>query len=826
MSRLRGLWNVTWVENVGRDVRFAIRQLRKAPGFSAVAVLTLALGIGATTALFSVIYGVLISPYPYAAPQDIWTPGLRSVRSNQTMRPYRLGAYLEMAKLPAFSDVMATSPGGVLLTGEFAPESLSGIRVSGNAFQFLGVPPLLGRTIQPSDIRSTGEPDQVTVLSFKRWQRLFGADPTAVGRTLRLNDEPYVIVGVMPPRFGWWTDDGVWLPLGAHSGDPQMVFPITRLTSGVTPAAAEQQLHTLHLELAKADPAQFPNDPFTTRLTNYLDITVASGAMRQSLRLLFGAVGFLLLIACANVANLQLARATARAREMTIRLSIGAGRGRLVRQLLTESLMVSLLGGLLGLLFAYWITRLMVTLMPSYYVPNEARVEVNGLVLSFCLIVSSLTGIISGLVPALHSARSNLVEALKDESRASSAAAGGNTRALLVIAEVALSMVLLVSASLTVRSFVAQQHVELGFQPRRVMAVGLPLPPKRYTTSEQRNRFARELLDRVRRLPGVAAATIGTGGLPFGGLQSTFSIDGRAEAETRRITLHAVGSEYLRTLGIPLRQGRMLTEQEIDGADHVAVINQAAARAWPSGATLLGARVRLNELEKPEQPWILTPANASPYVTIVGVIGDARNDDLRNEPQPAVLVPYTLLAPPQRRLAIRSDSDSPPLINAVRAQVREMDPEQPLTSPMTFDEILDVRTAQPRFTMALFSLFGTLGLALAMAGIYSVLSYLVSMRIREIGVRLALGAQRSDILWLIVRTGARLVGVGMVIGIIASAAAARLLGSQMELFQVTASDPVSLLGVVVLLSVIALMACLMPGRRATNVDPMAALRYD
>jgi len=631
----------------------------------------------------------------------------------------------------------------------------------------------------------------------------------------------------MPPRFGWWTDDGVWLPLGVNSGDPQTtVFPITRLTSGVTPAAAEQQLHALHLELAKADPAQFPNDAFTTRLTNYLDITVASGAMRQSLRLLFGAVGFLLLIACANVANLQLAKATARAREMTIRLSIGAGRGRLVRQLLTESLMLSLLGGLLGLLFAYWITGLMVTLMPGYYVPNEARVEVNGLVLSFCLIVSSLTGIISGLVPALQSARSNLVEALKDESRASSTAAGGNTRALLVIAEVALSMVLLVSASLTIRSFVAQQHVELGFEPKRVMAVGLPLPPKRYTTSEQRNRFARELLDRVRRLPGVAAATIGNGGLPFGGLQSTFSIDGRAEAETRRITLHAVGADYLRTVGIPLRQGRMLTEQEINGADHVAVINQAAARAWPSGATLLGGRVRLNQLEKPEQPSILTPANASPYVTIVGVIGDARNDDLRNEPRPAVLVPYTLLVPPQRTLAIRSDSDSPSLINAVRAQVREMDREQPLTGPRTFEEILDVRTAQPRFTMALFSLFGALGLALAMAGIYSVLSYLVSMRIREIGVRLALGAQRADILRLILRTGARLVGVGIVIGIIASAATARLLGSQMELFQVTPSDPVSFLGVVVLLSVIALMACLIPGRRATHVDPMTALRYD
>jgi len=480
------------------DLRFALRQLLKYPGFTAVAVLTLALGIGATTAIFSVVYGVVISPYPYAKPGEIWTPGLRTTSSDQKMRPYRVGECLEMAKLPGFSAVMATAPEDMLLTGAFAPESLRTVHVSGNAAAFLGVSPAIGRAIGPSDLRADGEPEPVTVLSFRLWQRLFEGRPEALGQTLRLNDQSYTIIGVMPPRFGWWTSDGAWIPLGLNSQEQRGVFPITRLKPGVDASVAQQQLHALQLQLAKDNPSGFPKEEFTSTLTNYLDLTVASGEMEQSLRLLFGAVGFLLLIACANVANLQLARASSRAREMAVRLSLGAQRSRLVRQLLTESVLLSLAGGGLGLAFALGITKLMVILMPGFYIPGEARIEVNSYVLVFCIALSMLTGILFGLVPALQSSRPNLTDALKDEGRGSSGAAGGRIRATLVVIEVALSVVLLVSAGLTIRGFFALQQVNPGFRPEQVLTVNLPLPPKRYDTWERRNRFAGELLERVR----------------------------------------------------------------------------------------------------------------------------------------------------------------------------------------------------------------------------------------------------------------------------------------------------------------------------------------
>jgi len=460
-------------------------------------------------------------------------------------------------------------------------------------------------------------------------------------------------------------------------------------------------------------------------------------------------------------------------------------------------------------------------------VPNEARIAINGYVLLFCVVVSMLTGVLFGLAPALQSSRPDLTAALKDTASGSGTAAqSGRIRGLLVMVEVALAVVLLVSAGLTIRSFVALHWVDPGFQAERVLVLGVPLHPKRYATLEQRNRFAQELLEQARNLPGVQAAAIGNGGLPFGGPQSAYTIDGQSDSDARRMTLHLVSADYLRTLGIPLRQGRMLTEGEVMASEHVAVINEAAARLWPDRENPVGKRLRLDLLESPGGSGVLKPTNASPYVTIVGVIGNTRNDGLRNEPRPVALVPYSLLAPSQRLLAVRSQGDPKALVNPLREIVRKLDKDQPLGRPSTIDEVLGFQTVQPRFTMVLFSLFAGLGLALAAAGIYSVLSYAVSRRTHEIGVRMALGARRADVLRLIFKTGARLVGPGIVIGMLGSLAAARLLGSQIELFQVPATDPLSFIGVVLVLGGVAAAACGIPARRAAATDPMKALRYE
>jgi predicted permease len=804
---------------MAQDLIFAIRAFRRSPAFTLVALLSLMLGIGATCAIFSVIYGVLIVPYPYARPGEIWAPRVRWV-DGRGGRGYRLDELRRLASVTAFADVMATSGESVLMTGEFGPEAFNGVLLSGNAFNFLGVAPVAGRTIQPADVRADGTAEPVVVLSYKLWFRLFDGSPSAIGRTLTLNGRPHTIVGVMPPRFGWYGNDGFWLPLSPARTDITRINPIMRLRPGVSQQVAEQQLDALNHQLAREKPATFSTQGFTTTLQNYLDITVASGEMQTSLQLLMGAVAFLLLIACANVANLQLARGSARAREIAVRVSIGASRPRLLRQLLTENVLLSLVGGVLGIAFAFVAIRLIVGLMPDFMVPNESRVTINLPVLWFSLAVSVVTGIAFGLAPALQSSKPDVTEALKASRSTGAGGHGRHTRDLLVVVEVALSVVLLVGSALTMRTFVALESSDYGIKAENVLAVGIPLSAAKYTTSDERNRLAADLLERVAALPGVEAATFG---LPFTGPGSSINMAGQPIDSTQRVTINLTGADYLRVFGIALKAGRMFDAAEVRRADRVAVINETAAKLWPAGENPIGASVRLGVLERPPARTLIDTSRP-PDVTIVGIIADTKNAGLRDQTAPAVVLPYTVVASLQRTIAVRAAGDPNRQLNPVRAIVRELDAEQPLGRPFTMADILGQDVVQPRFTMALFGAFAALGLALAAAGIYSVLSFHVTRRTHEMGVRLALGAPRGHVAGLLLKMGGRLVLIGLAVGIPASLAASRLLRSQ--LFGVQASDPLAYVAVTVVLMVVAFAACLVPARRAAGVDPMVALRQD
>ena len=807
------------------DLRYGLRTLQRSPGLTAVALLSLALGIGSTTAIFSVVYGVLISPYPYSRPGEIWAAAFRSAKDPKQWTPAcRISTYLRMREMPAWSAIMATLPDNRLLTGGRAPESFQAIQVTPNAFDFLGVPPELGRTIQPSDAGKDEQPAPVIVLSEKAWRHLFDGRADALGQKVVLNDEAYTVIGVMPSRFGWWTDEGGWIPLRLEPRDQRRVFPIVRLATGTAPRAAEEQLQVLFDQAAKESPGDFPKEGFRALLKNYLDMTVASGTMESSLRMLFGAVGFLLLIACANVANLQLARATARAREIALRMAVGAGRGRVLRQLLTENTLLSVAGGLLGIALAKSITLGVVALMPDFYKPNEARITLNLYVMAFTAAVAVLTGILFGLAPALQCSKVDLVETLKEASKGSGAGArGGRTRSLLVVVEVALSVVLLVGAGLTVRGFVALQQTPLGFQPEKVLIVNVQLPPKRYTTWEQRVAFTQNLIERVASIPGAQSAAIGNGGLPFGGLRSRYSIDGQAGPDSKPMMVGLISGDYGRTMGIPLVKGRALTAQDVVHADRVALINQAAARLWPPGTDPVGRVVHLSALDKP-QGMLPAPALQSADFTVVGVMADTRNDGLTSPPAPQMFLPYTVVAPTGRGLVVRTRGDPMPLLNAVREQVAQIDREIPVNRPITMEEIVGLEVKQPKFNMALFTFFGGLGLALAAIGIFGVLSYNVARRTHEIGVRMALGADRGHVLGLMMKTGGKLVLIGLAVGLAGSLLLGRYL--QSEVFAVPVTDPIAMGAAVLLLAGTSFVACLLPARRATRLEPMSALRHD
>jgi predicted permease len=802
----------SWLESVWQDVRYAFRTFRQSKGFFAVAVASLALGIGANTALFSVVHAVLIDPFPYRDAASILVPRLFDSKGPARFA-LRYEEWREIRNLPVFNERFTDASENVIVAGDQGAETIRAVFMSAEAFSFLGVPAMLGRTVGPQDLPSGKPAEPVVVLSYEQWLRLFGGDSSALGKTLRINNLPHTVIGVMPPRFTWFGRDSIWVPLADDPKDQRPYRVKLRVRPGVTREQAESTVQEIMERLAHAHPDLYPQGGFRFRLTPFLETTVASGEMRTTLQILLGVVGFVLLIACANVANLQLARASSRSREIAVRQSLGAGRLRLARQFLTESVLVALAGGIAGLFLAFFGIRGIAAIIPDFYVPNEAVISLNRTVLLFALAVSVLTGILFGLAPAWHAAKPKLAETLKAGTAGGGGGQGNFTRQVLVTSEVTLAVVLLFGAVLMITSFVAMLQADTGIDSKNLLFTFIPLSPQKYKTPEQRVAFWRELKTRLSALPGVETVGIGQSTVPNFSMPTRWSLDGRPDVRGERISMHQIDEQYLPAMGVKLIQGRLLSGQDIDTKTHFALISESTARLLPAGDTVLGKRLRLDPMK--DQP--------DPTVEIVGIVRDTRGHT--SEPlQPVVYIPYSLQVRPFQMVAVRSHVDPKAMVGPLKKTLASLDPEQPIGPARSREEADEFEFMRPRFTLTLVLLFAGVGLLLAGAGTFSVLSYTVARRGREIGLRMALGASRRNVIQWVIGSGMRPVILGLTLGLVGGWAAARLLQAQIKELVVTGPAPFALAAFVI--SLVALLACWLPALRAASVDPASALRQE
>lgn len=807
------------METLFRDIRYGCRMLLKKPGFTAIAALTLGLGIGANTAIFSVVNAVLLRPLPYRQPDrlvEIWETNPLKGWKDAPAAPANFYDWEQQNEVFEGMANYSPSPGNFVLAGRDAPERLRGQTVSGNLFSVLGAKAALGRIFLPEE--TWKGKNEVVVLSHSLWKRRFGEDPNIIGQTISLDARNYSVVGVMPDGF-YFPDKttDLWLPWGldpnriANLRRPHFMRVVARLKSGTTLGQAQAEMTTIAGRLEQQYPGT--NIKMGVGLGLLHDWTVTD--TRLPLLMLLAAVAFILLIACANIANLLLARAATRMREIAIRTALGAGRLRLVRQLLTESLIMSVVGGALGLMLAVWGTQLLLAFSPGN-IPRFDEISIDASVFSFTLGVSFLTTLVFGLVPALASSKIDLNLSLKEGGpRAGGDARHNRARNLFVVVEVAFALMLLIGAGLMIKSFVRLERVNPGFDPNNILALQVSLPASKYKEDAQQIGFFQQALERVRNLPGVSDASI-TLTLPSQGpaWTSDFTIEGRPPEEYGKEVRHnVVGSDYFRTMRVPLASGRVFNDY--DDKDHpaVIVINEALAREFFAYEDPLGKRLKFSKPEV-EDDWF----------AIVGVVKDEKLEGLATDVKPEVYQPFPQSANNAVSLLVRTERDPHTLIGAVRSKISELDKDIPLFDIKSMKELLYQSIARERFTVLLLTIFAGVALILSAVGIYGVMSYAVTERTHEIGIRMALGAHTGEVLKLVVRQGIKLALAGVGLGLSGSFALTRLM-SQL-LFGVSATDPLTFIGISALLTGVALVACFVPARRATKVDPMVALRYE
>ena len=808
------------MESLWHDIRFGVRMLRKAPGFTVVAIAALALGIGANTAIFSVVNAVILRPLPFPEParlMDIYHAYPKIGLNHVTVSPVTLDFYRKNQKsfeaLGAYSGYRAPAN----LTGSGEPQRVRSVGVAIDFFKTLGVNAAMGRYITADDDQPGR--NRVVVLGNGIWKRLFAGNPSIVGQTVTLDGNNYDVIGVMPEEFDYPSKTDMWVPFGLTSQQWQdgveYLTAIGRLKRGVTLQEGKEEMKQLTTAFREANAASFEGDTSGWRVDAQPLSELVKGDLRPALLVLLSAVGCVLLIACVNIANLLLARATVRQKEIATRVAIGATRTRMVRQLLTESLLLALAGGIVGLALGYAGVNVLLSLLPIE-LPTFIHIGVNAAVMAFTLVVALFTGVLFGLAPAWQVSSPTLVNTLK-EGRSAVGAGHHRLRNLLVIGEMALAVLLLIGAGLMIRSFVRYQAASIGFNPDHVLTFMLELPKQKYKEDSQRRSFFARAEDLLRALPGVEQVG-GVSTLPLigTGWMSSYTIEGKQIRPQPHSHFATTTPGYFNALQLRLIRGRWFTDSDAAGAPRVAVIDDKAAKVYFQDEDPVGHRIQNGRDPVSKQPF---------SYEIVGVVGSVKHStNVQDDPKGQVYLSAAQLPSPGMMYAIRTSGDPAAIASAVRAKIREIDSEQPLFEVKTMEKIREENIAAPRFNTVLLGVFGGLALMLAAVGIYGVLSYTVTQRTHEIGLRMALGASQANILKMVMREALKLSGLGMAVGMVGALLATRVLTSM--LFHISRADPVTYVSIAAILGGVALLASYIPARRAMQVDPMVALRNE